>query len=218
MEKNTYPGRFIVFEGLDGSGQSTQAGLLKDFLSEKGYQVVLTKEPTFDSEAGKKIREILDEKIKLDPFALQKLFAEDRREHLKNIIIPALKEGKFVISGRYFYSSFAFGSSDGVDLEWLIKINYNFLTPDLTLILKVRPEVCLARINNRGKAKTLFEKQEKMARTWNTFEILPKNFPEAIIINGEKSIPDVFEEVKKVFVQNIKICTNQSSGWRPMLN
>lgn len=57
-------GKFIVFEGLDGSGQSTQANLLKDFLTKKGHQALLTKEPTLDSEAGKKIRKILDKKIR----------------------------------------------------------------------------------------------------------------------------------------------------------
>ena len=64
---------FIVFEGLDGSGQSTQTGLLRDFLIKKGYKVVLTKEPTLDSEAGRKIREILDHKIKAEPKDIQEL-------------------------------------------------------------------------------------------------------------------------------------------------
>jgi len=102
MLKNTNKGKFIVFEGLDGSGQSTQAGLLKDFLLEKGYEVILTKEPTIESEAGRKIRKVLDKKLNLSPKELQELFAQDRKEHLENIIIPALKQGKMVISDRYF--------------------------------------------------------------------------------------------------------------------
>ncbi|MFH1841540.1 MAG: dTMP kinase, partial [Candidatus Nealsonbacteria bacterium] len=116
-------GKFIVFEGLDGSGQTTQANLLKDFLEEKGKEVVLTKEPTKNSEAGRRIREILDEKEKLDPIDLQRLFIQDRREHLDNLIIPSLKEGKTVISDRYFFSTIAFGASDGVDRNWLIEAN-----------------------------------------------------------------------------------------------
>ena len=94
MQKNPYPGKFIVIEGLDGSGQSTQAELLKNFLLKEGHKVVLTKEPTQDSEAGKKIKEVLGEAIKLESQLLQELFVEDRKEHLQNLIIPALKEGK----------------------------------------------------------------------------------------------------------------------------
>lgn len=197
MRKNSYPGKFIVFEGLDGSGQSTQAGLLRNFLVKKGYQVVLTKEPTLDSTAGKKIRQILDEKIKEDPAELQKLFAQDREEHLKNVIIPALEKGEIVISDRYFYSTFAFGYSDGLNLDWLIKLNGNFLTPDITFVLKVAPKICVERIEKRGKVKTLFEKELKLAKVWEGYEKLSKIFKEIKIIDGEKSIPEVFEDVKK---------------------
>lgn len=197
MIKNNYIGKFIVFEGLDGSGQSTQAGLLRDFLAGKGFEVVLTKEPTKDSEAGQKIREILDQKSKIDGAKLQELFAQDRKEHLEKVIIPALEEGKFVISDRYFFSSFAFGASDGVDLKWLIEINDSFLLPDLTFLLKVRPEICIGRIEKRGTPKALFEKTEKLAKVWQTFEILPEKFENMIVINGERTIEEVFEDVKK---------------------
>jgi len=198
MEKNNHPGKFIVFEGLDGSGQSTQVSLLRDFLIGNGYQVVATKEPTPDSEAGKKIRQILDEKIKIDPGTLQELFAQDRKEHLANVIEPALKEGKFVISDRYFFSSFAFGASDGLDLEWLIKLNANFLLPDQTFILNVGPEICLARIDKRGTARTLFEKQEKMAKIIKNYELLPSKFENVLIINGEGTIQEVFQDVQNI--------------------
>ena len=98
MKKNLYSGKFIVFEGLDGSGQSTQSKLLAGFLKKKHYKVLLTKEPTPDSEAGKKIRKILDKKLKVKPAAFQKLYAKDRKEHLGKEIVPALKKGKIVIS------------------------------------------------------------------------------------------------------------------------
>src|SRR3989338_4884308 len=120
MGKNPYPGKFIVFEGLDGSGQSTQAAPLRDFLIKNGHEVVLTKEPTKDSEAGKKIREALGKNTEVSPMYLQGLFAEDRKEHLDKVIIPALMGGKTVISDRYFFSSFAFGAASGVDLKKLI--------------------------------------------------------------------------------------------------
>src|SRR4030042_494096 len=157
MKKNTYAGKFIVIEGLDGSGQSSQASLLRDFFIKNGKAVVLTKEPTQNSGAGRRIKEILEEKIETDPLELQKLYAEDRKEHLNKMIIPALKEGKIVISDRYFFSTFAYGTAHGANLEELIKTNDEFLYPDLIFLLRVRPEICIERIEKRGDPKTLFE-------------------------------------------------------------
>lgn len=150
MKKNTLKGKFIVFEGLDGSGQSTQAGLLKEFLSENGFNAILTKEPTLDSEAGKKIRKILNKEIKVSPSQLQELMVQDRREHLEKVIIPALEEGKIVISDRYFLSTFAFGVSDGLDLEWLIEMNNQFLYPDIIFLLKVKGSIHLFSLQHLG--------------------------------------------------------------------
>jgi len=197
MLENTYLGKFIVFDGLDGSGQSTQLGLLKDFLTQKGFRVVTTKEPTPFSEAGKKIRSVLDKKVKIDPKELQELFAEDRREHLNNLVIPAIKEGKYVVCDRYFFSSFAYGAADGCDLDWLIKINDNFLQPDLNFFLKVKAETCIARIEKRGTEKTLFEIKERLAKVWENYELLSRRFENIIMIDGEKPINEVFEDVKK---------------------
>lgn len=103
MEKNSYKGKFIVFEGLDGSGQSTQSGLLRDFLIKKGYKVLLTKEPTLNSKFGKKIKRVLNKKERVSAKKLQELFTQDRKEHLEKTIIPALKKGEIVISDRYFF-------------------------------------------------------------------------------------------------------------------
>lgn len=204
MIKNNYPGKFIVIEGLDGSGQSTEASLLRDFFVGQGKEVIATKEPTMDSEAGKKIREALDKKINIESDELQKLFVQDRKEHLENLIIPALKQGKIVISDRYFFSTFAYGASGGLDLEWLIEINNDFLLPDLTIILKVRPEICISRIEGRGEPKTLFEKQEKLAKVWEVYKLMPERFENVKIIDGEQPIKKVFEDIK-IIVSELKI-------------
>jgi len=203
MKENNYPGKFIVFEGLDGSGQSTQASLLKDFLIKEKIDVVLTKEPTLTSSAGQKIKEILDEKSTISPEQLQLLFTEDRREHLEKVIIPALKMGQYVISDRYFFSTFAYGTAEGLDLEWLIKINNDFLLPDLTFLLKVRPEICLERIQKRGLVIKLFEKKEKLSRVWQVYEILPQHFQNIYLVDGEKSIEEVFREIKEIVISQI---------------
>lgn len=196
MKGNPYPGKFIVFEGLDGSGQTTQVAFLKSFLEENGHQIISTKEPTMDSEEGKKIRQILDEKNRIESMELQKLFTEDRRQHLANLIIPALRAGQTVISDRYFFSTLAFGASDGLDLEQLIAMNDEFMLPDLTIILKVSPNVCIARIEKRGTHKTLFEKEQKLARVSQTYALMPDRFPNVHIVEGERTIDEVAEEIR----------------------
>ena len=196
MIKNSYPGKFIVIEGLDGSGQSTQVALLKDFLIKQDFEVIATKEPTQDSEAGKKIKKILTEKIEIEPWELQKLYAQDRKEHLEKVIIPALKRERIVISDRYFFSSFAYGTAHGADLEEIIKLNEDFLYPNITFILKVRSEICIERIEKRGDPKTLFEKREQLSKVWQVYEKLSSRFENIKIIDGEKSIEQVFEQIK----------------------
>ena len=198
MIQNNNQGKFIVFEGLDGSGQSTQAELLRKFLIERGFEVVLTKEPTKDSQASREIRETLDKKIKISPQKLQELFTQDRREHLANLIIPALKAGKMVISDRYFFSTFAYGVFSGLELDWLMKINDDFLVPDITFILKVKSETCVSRIEKRGISKTLFEEIQKLSGVWKTYAILPDYIKNAYIIDGEKTIEEVFAQVESL--------------------
>lgn len=197
MKKNIYSGKFIIIEGLDGSGQSTQTELLNKFLSKKGLQVITTKEPTINSEAGKKIRKALTGEINLEALEFQKLFTEDRREHLENLIIPALKEGKIVISDRYFFSTFAFGTAEGINLEELIEMNNDFLLPDVAIILKVSPRVCIERIQKRGKAIEFFEKEEKLSKVWETYKILPSRFENTYIIDGEKTREEVFFQIQE---------------------
>ena len=202
MLKNPYPGKFIVFEGLDGSGQTTQSRLLKDYLLQRGYKVVLTKEPTKTSKVSSKIQKFLAQKEKTLSKKLQELFAKDRKEHLKKVIIPALKKGKIVISDRYFFSSFAYGKASGVAFKYLFQINKNFLMPDLTFILKVPPKICLKRIIKREKEITLFEKKEKLDKVWETYKIMPERFENVYIINGEKPKEEVFSQVKKIVLLN----------------
>ncbi len=190
-----HKGKFIVFEGIDGSGLTTQSRLLADYLEDKAYNIVLTKEPTTDSETGKKIRQILDEQISVGPEELQKLFIEDRKWHLENRILPALKGGKVVISDRYFFSTIAFGGIN-LDFEWLVGLNKDFLLPDITFLLKVRPEACVERIEKRGEGIKFFEKLEKLKKAYENYEKITGRFGNICIIDGEKSIGEVFENIK----------------------
>ncbi len=194
---------FIAFEGLDGSGQSTQAALLRDFLTEKGYPVVLTKEPTSDSEPGRKAREMLVKKISPSAEEIQKLISEDRGEHLEKTIIPALKEGKIVISDRYFFSTLAYGTADGLEFDRLFKINELFLYPDMIFLLQVDPRVCMERVLKRGKEVSVFEEEEKLTGIWNVYKTFPGRFPNFHLIDGENSIEEVAEKIKEVTIKNL---------------
>ena len=127
---------------------------------------------------------------------MQKLYAQDRKEHLEKVIIPALKRERIVISDRYFFSSFAYGTAHGADLEEIIKLNEDFLYPNITFILKVRSEICIERIEKRGDPKTLFEKREQLSKVWQVYEKLSSRFENIKIIDGEKSIEQVFEQIK----------------------
>src|SRR3989338_2355735 len=115
---------FIAFEGLDGSGSSTQAQLLAKRLEKKGKKVLVTKEPTSDNPTGKLIRSVLQHRQKMSPQELQRLFTEDRAEHLKNVIEPALAAGTTVITDRYLFSTLAYGALE-VEWDWLKRLNQN---------------------------------------------------------------------------------------------
>ena len=177
MKNNTYSGKFIVLEGLDGSGQTTQAGLLYEALIGEGYQAILTKEPTPDTEAGQRVRRILQKKeSRIDALELQKLFAEDRKIHLEKCIIPALKEGKIVIIDRYYFSSLAFGAADGASMSTIGELNQEFLLPDIIFFLDVPAEECLRRIEGRSQ-KELFEELENLKKVHGYLARLTENYP-----------------------------------------
>lgn len=197
MVKNSYPGKFIVFEGLDGSGQSTMVEILADFLSKQGKRVFTTKEPTIGNQ---EIRKVLNRERRISPQELQTMFAKDREQHLANEIVPALIAGKTVICDRYMFSSFAFGWADGCDLNWLLKINNEFLLPDTIFWLDASAKTCMSRINKRGNKTTLFEKQERLARVRQNYESLAKKFS-IICIDAEPLIKDVFSQIKDYFLE-----------------
>ncbi len=195
-------GKFVVIEGLDGSGKSAQVDLLVSFLKNLGKDVIVTKEPTNDSEAGRKIKQVLKKEITIEnPLELQKLYVEDRKEHLENKVIPALIEGKYVISSRYYFSTFAYGGADGLDLDYLIQLNKDFLKPDITFIIDVSSESCIKRIEQRGQEKEYFEELEKLKKIGNFYKKFPAMFENVMLINGEKAISEVFEEIKKEVIK-----------------
>ena len=191
-------GKFIVIEGLDGSGKSSQVDLLSEFLQEKGREVILKNEPTTESEAGIKIRKILKGEIKAEPMERQNLFVQDRKEHLERKIIPALENGVWVVCSRYIFSTLAFGSADGLDFDELRKMNQDFLLPDITIFLNVSPEECIKRIEARGEQKELFEKLDQLKKVDGYYQKMPGLFKNFYVVNGALEKALIFEEIKKI--------------------
>ncbi|MBU0577562.1 dTMP kinase [Patescibacteria group bacterium] len=185
---------FIAFEGLDGSGSSTQSRLLAERLERNGHPVLTTKEPTKDSHIGKLIREILQHKWEASPQALQLLFSADRAEHLKNIIEPALKNNQVVITDRYFFSTIAYGAMD-VDINWLKEMSRFFRVPDITFLFQLSPEDCIKRIAGRGSEFELFERKEKLEKIWANYEKIVEEYPNFRIIDATPSIEEIHEEI-----------------------
>lgn len=159
-------GMFITIEGPDGGGKTTQARLLAGWLRERGYEVVLTREPG-GSEIGEQIRAVLHDprNVAMDVRAEVLLYSASRAQHVAQLIRPALAAGKIVISDRYADSTLAYqGYGRGLDLEMVRAITAfatGGLTPDLTLCLDLAPQVGLARRRsgqeewNRLDAETL---------------------------------------------------------------
>jgi len=189
----TANGVFIVFEGLDGSGISTQSQRLETHLRGRGFRTVLTHEPT-ESLLGGFINSALRDSWKTSLVSLQLLFCADRAKHLEDEIEPALKKGKIVICDRYFFSTLAYGFASGIDFKWLYQVNKNFRTPDLTIFVDIHPDVSMRRIRTGREKRELFEKSESLNKVRRAYLNLAKRFGFRIV-NGENSVDETSKEI-----------------------
>jgi len=146
-------GLFITFEGTDGCGKSTQAMFLKKRFRQINYSVTLTKEPG-DTPLGKRIRKILLSED-MNPVSEFLLFASDRKEHVKKVIMPSLSEGKVVISDRFADSSVAYqGFGRGVSIDFINFVHQQILMgvkPDLTFVIDIPPEIGIERLHKKDR-------------------------------------------------------------------
>ncbi len=193
---------FIAFEGLDGSGSSTQSRILAESLEKKGRASLMTKEPSSDSPIGRLIREVLQHKWTASAEGLQLLFSADRAEHLKNVIEPALNSGQIVITDRYLFSTLAYGGMN-VNIDWLKILNQNFRLPDITFLLKLSPDECIKRIAGRGSDFELFEKKDKLTKIWGNYEAIMEDFPDIQIIDASKEIDEIAEEIWRIVSEKL---------------
>ncbi len=197
-------GFLITFEGIDGSGKSTQARKLQDFLRQNGIEALLFREPGGTPE-GEKIREILlDKKSNLTPKSELFLFLASRNILTNHAILPSLEEGKWVIVDRYADSSVAYqGYGRGVDLELVHKGNQEAtegLKPDLTFYIDVTAEEAMKRKRTRDRMEVSGNFLEKVRKGY--LEMVNKE-ERMVYIDGMRSVEEVWREIKEAVVKRL---------------
>lgn len=196
-------GLFVVLEGLDGSGTTTQSKRLVSWLEQKGVRAHVTAQPS-SGPIGTQIRQILTGRLRGrgGPFerrALALLFAADRLDHLDAVIEPELARGGVVVSDRYLLSSLAYQGLDA-KVEWVANINAMARPPDCTLFLQVRPEVALKRrlAATPGRAE-IFETlplQKRIAKNYEAALRTHGKEQKVRVLDGEASLDDVTAAVR----------------------
>jgi dTMP kinase len=194
-------GRFIVLEGLDGAGTTTQAQRLAACLREEGQEVHVTAEPS-GGPVGALVRQILTRRVGgapgaagFDPSALALLFAADRLDHVAAEIAPRLAAGLDVISDRFTLSSLAYQGLTTGDGAWVEALNARALAPDVTLFLEVAPRTALRRRFAASPTRELFEVpafQRRVARAYRAaLDRLREAGQRVEVVDGERPVADV---------------------------
>ncbi|MDR1939707.1 MAG: dTMP kinase [Clostridiales bacterium] len=196
-------GKFIVFEGVDGSGKSTQSKLLAEYLASKGISCRLTREPT-DSPIGALARQCMTGRITADERTISALFAADRLDHLYNDrdgILGLIDRGISVISDRYYFSSYAYHGVH-LDMKWVIETNRlsaEVLRPDINIYLDIEPDKAIMRLGERGSLER-YEKLDNIKKVrdkyFEAFELL-KDSENVVVIKSLENYLETAESVKK---------------------
>ena len=192
---NTERGRFITFEGIDGAGKSTHIAFIAELLREQGYEVVLTREPG-GTELGEKLRELLIHQ-KMHPETEALLMFAARREHIAQVIEPALARGAWVLSDRFTDASFAYqGGGRDVSLKKLRQLQewvHPHLQPDITLLFDLDPQIASARLDTvRAPDKFEREKEEFFIRVRQAYLRRAAEFPERFtVIDSTRTVEEI---------------------------
>ncbi|MDI6699542.1 MAG: dTMP kinase [Candidatus Saccharicenans sp.] len=192
-EKQKEKGLFIVFEGIDGSGKSTQVELLARRLRRRGLEVVTLREPT-QGKWGQKIRELSRTSGSVSPEKELELFISDRKENVARNIKPALVGGKTVILDRYYYSTLAYQGARGLPLEEIRRRHRRFaVVPDLVFILDVPVSTGLRRIKDRPVIYGHFEEKEYLKKVRKIF--LSFRDPECLVVDGRPEATAIHRKI-----------------------
>lgn len=198
--------KFVVFEGVDGSGKSTQAELLFNRLKNHNTKVILTSEPTTWF-AGKLIREIFSGKQPSNDYVVAGLFVADRLHHItdeESGILSHLTAGYDVICDRYVLSSYAYQGVH-VDMNWVMQANAlacKLLKPSVHVFVDVPPEICMQRIEARKGIKERYETFENLCKVREKYMEaieLVKKHENIVIVDGTRPADEIAEEVFEIY-------------------
>ena len=204
-------GRFVALEGLDGAGTTTQARMLESWLRSRSEPVHLSSEPS-DGPVGLLIRQILSGRfvggsgadrghtaappVRGETVAL--LFAADRLDHIQAELEPILSRGVHVVSDRYVLSSYAYQSRD-CPLEWVRALNRYAPAPDLTVLLRVTPDVALERIARTRSSRERFEQRDFLVHVATTYDALVAELPaeRRLVLDGERPVAQLAARIQE---------------------
>ena len=192
---------FIVFEGLDGAGTTTQIKNLARYYEFNKRPYYITNEPT-SNPIGTLIRDVLQKKVSTTPEALALLYAADRHDHLYNPaygIERMTEEGRVVMTDRYFYSSIAYQSVQ-CNPDFVRTINSAFPSPEFIIFIDTPVEDCIARIEKRGEEKELFDRENFLRSVRDNYLEELKRLPEGVnllVVDGRKSIEETESEIRR---------------------
>lgn len=201
---------FITFEGIDGSGKSSQVKLLAEKLKKNGYKVYITFEPT-DGFIGNTLRNILQGSIKADNRTIAALFLADRLDHLlneENGIVKKLSEGYIVITDRYYFSSYAYHGTH-MDMDWVIETNKicaQILKPDINIFIDIPPEISMKRINANRESTELYETLDNLSKVRGKYiEAFTKlkDRENIFITDGNRSLDAIAADIWKEIEQHL---------------
>lgn len=209
LKKNIYGGLYIALEGIDGSGKTTQVKELEKYFKSQGKEVVVSCEPTREGEVGELIHKILRGEIKIPRIFNQYLFSVDRGLNQQNFIIPALREGKVVLSDRSFWSSLAYGildkETDESDVQKrdqllvslsILSMYHQFIVPDATVYLDVSAKTAMGRLDVLNKETEIYEKIDLLKRLEQTYNMIANEFSEVFLtVNGSMDKEKVTGEI-----------------------
>ena len=193
------PPLFIVLEGIDGSGTTTQLGLLERHLQGRGRRVHATREPS-TGPIGRLLREILlgghrsPDGAPVDGLAMALLFAADRRDHLSREISPALAAGTDVVSDRYLLSSLAYQAQEA-ERDWVAGLARDLRMPDLTLLLDLPVEVAAERRRAAGRPDERYDADAVQARVAARYRELCAGNPRTVILDAVPSVAEVARNI-----------------------
>ncbi len=216
FKRNPYPGRYIVLEGIDGSGKTTQIEKLYEHFTSQGKEVLRTREPRKDEGLiGELIQKILNGKTKVPAVAIQYLFSADRGMHHAELIEPALKMGKIVISDRCFWSAVPYGVLDLEEdfndntakyilvSQSILSMYHQFIAPDVTFYLDIPVKRAMDRLSQKPHDKEIYEEEKKILKAKEGYDWLLKEFPEEFkIINGARPVEEVTKEIISLISSN----------------